>query len=481
MLNASKTKLKTYIPVFLLFGLLIGALGAVHLPAALAAAAMVCAVALILADYRRGLLLLTLYVLIDYFVRLAAPVMIASLWDEALMLALYALWMWKYLVYRKQEGAKPTPLDVPIFLYFSINLFLLLVATPAFRIGLDGMRANVQFLLWFFIAIAFLREKKDALVLVNILLAVGSLIALHGCYQYVVGTPMPANWVDSMETGIRTRAFSIIGSPNILGSLMALLAPIAATLCLAEKARTRKLLYAGMALVMSACLVFTMSRGAWIGFAVAAVILVVFLDKRLLIPMGLLVLLGGAMMPGVTNRILYMLSPEYIESSLRGGRLVRWQTGFQIFREQPLFGVGLGHWGGAVAQNNSIAIKIKDVFVKTVYIDSYPMKLLTEGGLTLLLTYLFLIYQQITWSYKAVRAQTDKFYRYLALGIFAGLAAVAVHCVTENVFEVPMMTTYFWLLVAVLMHLLRLAQRDAKTEMNTAVEIAAEMETKPQI
>jgi len=34
--------------------------------------------------------------------------------------------------------------------------------------------------------------------------------------------------------------------------------------------------------------------------------------------------------------------------------------------------------------------------------------------------------------------------------------------VAENVFEVPMMTTYFWLLAAVLMHLLGLARKEAR-------------------
>ena len=462
MLNVSKgqTKLKTYAPVFLVLGLLIGALGAVNLLAALAVAAVVCGVAVILADYRRGLLVLALYIVIDYGMRAFVPA-VASVWDELLMLALYALWMWKYLVYRKQEGAKATPMDVPLLFYFAINVFLLLVAAPSFRIGLDGLRANVQFMLWFFIAGAYLREKKDAWVLVNILLVIGALLGLHGCYQYVMRVPMPATWVDSMETGIRTRAFSIVGSPNIFGSLMALLSPIAAAMCIGEKNWLRKLMYGGMALVMAAALVFSMSRGAWIGFALAVVILIVFVDKRLLIPVGLLALFGGAMMPSVTSRILYMISPEYIESSLRGGRLIRWQTGFDIIGERPWFGAGLGHWGGAVAQNYKVAIKIKGAFVNTVYIDSYILKLTTEGGLTLLAAYLFLIVQQIVWSYKAIKAQTDKFYRHMAFGIFAGLAAVMAHNVAENVFEVPMMTTYFWLLVAVLMHLWGLAQKEA--------------------
>jgi len=460
-MNNSKQNNKAAWGALIAAGLLLGALGAVNIFAAMIAAAALFGVALILADYRRGLFILALYVVMDYAIRQFVPG-IATIWDELLMLALAALWLWKYLACRKAESLKATPLDVPIVLYFCMNLFLLLAATPNFRIGLDGLRANVQFILWFFLAAELLREKKDAWVLVNILLIVGTLIGLHGCYQYLTGVPMPSNWVDSKEVGISTRAFSIIGSPNILGSLMAMLAPISAALCLADKNWLRKLMYFGMTGAMGGCLVFTMSRGAWIGFAVAAVILVLYVDKRLLIPAALLALFAGAMMPSVTSRILYMLSPEYIESSQRGGRLIRWERGFDILGERPAFGAGLGHWGGAVAQNYQVSIKIKGAFVNTEYIDSYFLKIAAEGGLTLLASFIFLIYEQVIWSYKAVKEQTDPFYRYLSFGIFAGLVAVLTHNVIENVFEVPMMTTYFWMLTAVLMHLWRLAVKDRK-------------------
>ena len=460
-MNASRQNNKTVWILLLTAGLLLGALGAVNMLAALAAAAAVCGVALILADYRRGLFVLALYAALDYGIRQFVPG-VASVWDELLLLALSALWVWKYLVYRKADSLKATPLDVPIFLYAAVNLFLLLAASPNLRISVDGLRANVQFILWFFLAAELLREKKDAWVLVNILLWVGTLIGLHGCWQYLTGVPMPAIWVDSAETGISTRAFSIIGSPNILGSLMILLAPISAALCLADKNWLRKLMYFCMTGAMGGCLIFTMSRGAWIGFAVAAVILVLFVDKRLLIPAALLALFAAAMLPGVTSRILYMLSPEYIESSQRGGRLIRWERGLDILREHPAFGVGLGHWGGAVAQNYQVVIKIKGAFTNTQYIDCYYLKLAAEGGITLLASFVFLVYEQVIWCYKAVKEQTDPFYRYLAFGIFAGLAAVLTHNVIENVFEVPMMTTYFWLLVGVLMHLWRLAVKEKK-------------------
>ena len=72
-----------------------------------------------------------------------------------------------------------------------------------------------------------------------------------------------------------------------------------------------------------ASLVFTSSRGAWIGFAVAFLVYVLLKDKRLLIPGIIAMVLVIALVPSVGNRITYMLSPEYIESSLKGEMCIR--------------------------------------------------------------------------------------------------------------------------------------------------------------
>ena len=40
--------------------------------------------------------------------------------------------------------------------------------------------------------------------------------------------------------------------------------------------------------------------------------------------------------------------------------------------------------------------------------------------------------------------------RLIAIGIYAGLCGVLVHCFFENIFEEPYMTAYFWGLAALL-------------------------------
>ncbi len=413
--------------------------------------ALAAAVVIVLLDYEKATYAVGAYSVIDFAVRSFATGF-ASIWDELLLVLLVMLWGIKWIIYRKEEGFKMTPLDMPVFIFITVMAFVLIVNSPDFSISLEGFRAVVQYMLWYFIAIQLLRTEKGArnLCVVFVLVCFG--LALHGIYQYIIGVEMPAGWVDSNEEGVRTRVYSILGSPNVFGSLMTLASPIAASFAFSARKKSGKLFFAFVTLVMLLSLVFTFSRGAWLGFMAAASVYVLLKDKRLFVPVIVAAVLVVAFVPSVGNRITYMLSPEYIESSLSGGRLVRWITGIDILKDNTFVGVGLGHFGGAVAMNHSLSKLVGINVVKTFYMDNYYLKTAVETGLLGLFAFAGLMYQVVVCGLRTVRITADKVLKELEIGIMAGLVGVICHNFVENIFEVPMMTSCFWLLAAVMMH-----------------------------
>lgn len=423
---------------------------------------------LVFANYQIIAYFLCLYPFIDFVLRSYVP-SFASIWDELLFIAMFFVWGYKYLKYRDQEGVKQTPLDLPVILFLTAMVVVLIINSPDYRISLEGFRAVIQYILWYFVVIQLLKDTKGAKRLCLLFVIVVSLMAIHGVYQYIIGVEMPAGWVDSKEAGVRTRVFSILTSPNILGSLMTLALPLTLSFGAISESNKKKVLFYFLALMMTGCLVFTFSRGAWIGFGVAILAYVFLKDKRLLIPVIILGLLAIVLVPGIANRITYMLSPEYIESSLRGGRLVRWITGLKILEGTPVFGVGLGHFGGAVAINNELSYLVGTETVETFYMDNYYLKTAVETGLFGLFAFVMLMYQIIINGLRTIRITTDKASKELEIGIFAGLFGVIVHNFVENVFEVPMMTSCFWLLVAVLMHFWYINYKDKNKSLTNKI------------
>ncbi|MDY0236064.1 MAG: O-antigen ligase family protein [Gudongella sp.] len=387
------------------------------------------------------ILLPTLYVLLDYLIRRIPVIMrLGSVWDEMLLLLLAII----YIFSRIKSGGKVrfnfTAMDLPIVIYIILGVSHVLIKAPDIGIAIEGFRSVFQHILWYFIFTQYIKTIKDSEVVINGMLSLGLFLGVHAVYQYIAKVPMPGNWVDTAEN-ISTRAFSIIGSPNILGVIFVLFIPIGISMILTKKNKFQRLFYITATIFMIAGLLFTMSRGAWLAFAFAMAIFTIALVPRLIVPFAGVgagfVLFGG----GLSERLLYMLSPVYLMKSAAGGRLYRWAIGLELWRKNQVFGVGLGRYGGAVAMNNNLT---------PFYLDNYYLKTLTEMGIYGIAALSFLIVSFIVFAIKIIRTTSNHYNKIMAIGLFSGAMGVLAQNFVENIFEVPAMVVYFYLAVALL-------------------------------
>ena len=398
-------------------------------------------------NYEIVVLLVVLYAIFDWIFRRYITAY-SNLWDELFLILLCFTWLYKWGTQRDAETIKISPFDFPIIIFSGVMVILMLVS-PKERVAFEGFRVITQSLLWYFPAFQLMKNENTVKKLVMLFVGFTGVLAVHGVYQYIIGVEMPASWISSNEVGIRTRVYSIFTSPNIFGSLLVLALPMCVALVLLMKKGFQKILFSILGLCMCASLVFTYSRGAWIGVAVAIAVYVLMKDKRLIFPVVVVGLLMLLLVPSISNRILYMLSSEYMESSMKAGRLIRWLTGIQIFKEHPWIGLGLGSFGGAVAANHGLTAIVQGKIVDTFYMDNYYIKILVEAGLVGIVAFVYLMWQVFSISVKTLHIVEEKRQeKELGIGILAGLVGVMIHCFVENIFEVPMMGVLFWIFVA---------------------------------
>lgn len=402
----------------------------------------------------RGFLIMAvaLYLPLDYFLRAYAPAIVGSLWDEGLMMLAFCYVCWRKAMRRAPMGTRATPLDGYIFLFVAVGFFLMCAVSPYMGIAIDGLRAVVQYIFWFFVVIRLIEDDRDFGILYGTLVAAAVLVGLHGIYQFIVATPIPASWVSQTEESVRTRVFSITGSPNIMGSFLVLFAPMAAGIAYYAKKFWVKAAAVCCTGVMCLSIIFTFSKGAWGGLVVAVLVFAIFLDRRLIAVMAI----GGAgamiAIPSIANRITYLFTSDYVEASQRAGRMVRWDTGLQLLHESnPWLGFGLGRFGGAVAMQNQIMEKT-DTF-EYFYMDNYYLKTLVEMGYIGLIFFIILLVGMALWCLRSIGRTRHSDMHPLAVAMFAGMCGVLVHCYFENIFEVPYMMAYFWSLAAGILYL----------------------------
>ena len=408
------------------------------------------------------LICIGLYAGVDYVLRdvLAIPVL-SSMWDEALLL-FAALWILGQRVEaRSPLAARTTPMDCGILLFLTAGFVLMNVNAPFFSIQVSGFRASCQYLLWFFIVTRILRDDRDVMRLYGALVGLGVLLALHGIYQYIAAVPIPSSWMTHTETAVRTRVYSIFGSPNIMGDFMVMVAPMCAGLAYYVKDTKRKLAaWTGTILMCFACL-FTMSRASWVAMAIAVVIFVLLVDRRLLALLAAAGI-GACFVPFVRTRIGFLFTDDFAAANTSGGRAGRKLNALNLFYSgNPWVGVGEGMFGGAVAMQNQVLDGI-DYF----YVDNYFLKTMVEMGYCGLAAFCLMLLGFLGAACRALyrkaadfKAGLDRLFP-LCAGMFAGLCGVIVHCFFENIFEEPYMMAWFWSIAGLLAYIGFLRKED---------------------
>jgi len=193
-------------------------------------------------------------------------------------------------------------------------------------------------------------------------------------------------------------------------------------------------------------IILSFSRGAWLGTVAGVLVMMLLAGRRMaratgiVIVMAVLVLaLGGASaLPDVLAKRLTSVTDNLIVTSIDDTpitddnfavkeRTAYWFGGLQMFRDNPLTGVGLGNFG----PNYDMRYYSAPFLISQVHAHNYYIHIAAETGIFGLLAYLFLIGGIIRTGVAASRACTDSFARAVAIGATGVVVAVAVH----NFFE----------------------------------------------
>lgn len=372
---------------------------------------------------------LVAYPLVDYALRLPHIHPLGIIWDKVVLLILAAIAL-KHWVEGSRPGLFTWQRFAGWYMLFGFALMLAGLAHPL--VAIDGYRTDIYYMLYTFL-IPFVVAPKDVLKLLHAAAAIAILIGIHGVYQYITKAPIPAAWISPGEH-FRTRVYSVLMSPNELGAYMALMTPLVFGLFMYEQHRVRKWMYGFGSLVCLATLLFTFTRGAWVALGLAVIIVAVLFERRLLIPLAVVIVIAF-FVPSIHIRFMHLLSPVYyLKSATEGGRLARWMQAFDHLAPNPLFGAGLGRYGGLVAVDFHLGI----------YSDNFYAKTLGESGIIGLVLFLSLHIALIREVIrKVVRPMTGRA-KFVVLGGVTGLLAVVFHNFVENVFEfAPMSVMYF--------------------------------------
>jgi len=242
---------------------------------------------------------------------------------QAAILVAQAAWLVK-LVRAPDKRALHFPLLLPMATFYLASVLASATAANPW-LSFKDLR-NIFEPAFFFLLVNHVSGDERAATLSYILIAAATLMAVYGLTQ-------------SMSEGA---AFRVHGTMSIYmtfaGILMLSALVVMAQLLFFPRGRWFWGLVGSLALLIAA-LVMTHTRGAWIGFAAGAALILGCRQKRLLLALPVAaVAIFLAAPAAVRARIHSIVDPQDVTAR---ERLYMWGTGVQIVRDHPWTGVGI--------------------------------------------------------------------------------------------------------------------------------------------
>jgi O-antigen ligase len=203
----------------------------------------------------------------------------------------------------------------------------------------------------------------------------------------------------------------------------------------------------GCTAALAAALIFSWSRGAWLGFSAAIAAFILFFPKRRWVGLGLLIagcglLLGGNQMglvPGAVSSRLSGFQEDLQFGDVRGvdindanyavlERLAHWQAALDMARDNPWTGVGFGNYEPAYYDYALINWPYP-----LGHAHNYYLNILAETGIPGLVVYVIL-WGAIIWQAAGLIRRLDWPRRGIALGLLAVWVTLSVHHLVDKLY-----------------------------------------------
>ncbi len=370
-----------------------------------------------------------------------------------------------------KERRSTNSIDALIILWASINL-ISAFSSHYFFASLKGLAKVFVYLASYFLLTSQLAQSKQRkLVLVLVILAMGTLTALYGLYQYKIGVAPLATWEDPNVENKATRIYATLNNPNLLAGYLVPLLPLSLSLglaCLWRKQWFISTIAIASSITISLAIILTGSRGAYLGlvggllvvFSIAATI-IWHQHAKLRMPLMLAFLLASLMplfaihsLPAFEQRLTSIFVGR--EHSSNSFRLNVWLASFAMLRDNWWLGVGVGNQAFCLAYGLYMRSGFDALGTYCV-----PLEVAVETGIFGLAIFAAIVLAALArghihfWQSSAVVSAGKSIYidgrdwsKWLVAGASAGLVGMMLHGLVDTVFFRPQVQLIFWFMIA---------------------------------
>jgi putative inorganic carbon (hco3(-)) transporter len=238
-------------------------------------------------------------------------------------------WLYKVHLTQTWKELKGTWVGIAI-LCFSLACVLSITTSVDFENSIKHLKKLIQLVIFFWVANSVQSEKQRDL-LVGLVIIAGAIAALNGLLPLL----KPSFFSPARLYG-EIRPVGTMGVPATFSGILMLVGLVALGKFLFNKPKEFWVL--GSLGIIGICLLFTLTRQAWLGFFIGSVFLLLFWDKKFILAIP--VILGTLLFvapENIKNRIFTF--NNFKESSFQA-RISLSKSGWKIFKNHSVTGCG---------------------------------------------------------------------------------------------------------------------------------------------
>ncbi|MFC1631064.1 O-antigen ligase family protein [Candidatus Omnitrophota bacterium] len=346
----------------------------------------------------------------------------------------------------KKFNPVPSYLNIPILVFILANLFSVIFSSN-FALSLRNFGSKtMEYILLYFIAVEFLRDKRILKNAIIALLVSALMISLDCVFQYFFGFDLLRN--RSLEAHRVTASFVMPG--DLAGYLGVILCLILSLSFLKIRTGWRIFLRAE-SIFLLLLLMATLARGAWLGFIIGLCFLTMLENRKILyITVIFFFILSLAMR-------YFIKTPHDVFSHLRSmielgdfsslDRKAVWTAALAMIQDRPLFGHGLSTFMGNFAAYAQDYPLLKYGIIP--YAHNCYLQIAAETGLVGLVSFLLLIWTFLIHTIGSLFRIKNKFEHTVLSGVSAGIIVTLVHSFVDTNLYSLQLSVLFWLMLAV--------------------------------
>jgi putative inorganic carbon (hco3(-)) transporter len=249
---------------------------------------------------------------------------------------------------------------------------------------------------------------------------------------------------------LRHHAYDVVNTPpvviyNTANAVALYLVPLiamAGAIALHGRSRREQLAAAAFALIGSACVLLSFSRGGYLALAAVALGLALTHRRRwVLIGAGALVAGGLILIPALRDRVLTNLDPNNGHNTLVG-RFHLWSVALRMLHDHPIFGAGLSGFATVIGPYWNPTNIDRFTYPHNIVLNSW-----TETGLLGVAAFGWILVAGMKLSWRGWRSAPSG-WRAIHLGVLLALVAVVVHGLVDVPYWKNDLSVELWTLLS---------------------------------